>query len=368
VEHRQTVKMNDGDLSTVLHTFKDRGFHLTGRIGAEGSLSGTDFDNEKRLTWNGGIKFAISKLAVKMPPHQPPAAPDHYPLWCDALAPYGEKFCAAVNLAAAHDSAIAQDLNIEVPLQGPMKQLNGLLLGLQTYLSKGFGIELPALEFEPIKPTVVIRQGIAEIEPFQLTGRGATTGLDLHVDTVKINLTDETFAGELVIYPTSLPPVSKDRLMMAKWPAGLYAQYVNDVFNGKIRLRCSGSIAAPTLKFPWADVRVWGRRALFGAEKIEDLESLDRGRKHLHRWWGMLPAEIDSAAIFADRMGVGLPGTLTARTQGETIVERVTGLPQQIQKLLPLSGDPISPRESLKILLDPVPDPLPPKAPPPEKH
>jgi hypothetical protein len=365
VEHRQSIKLSDGDLAAVLHTLPDKGFKISGRIGAEGNLSGSDFENEKRLTWNGGIKFAVTKLSIKMPPRQAAATANRYPLWCESFAPFGDRFCTAVAFAAAHDSVVAQDVNLEAPLSGPMKQLNGLIMGLQTYLSKCFGVELESLDFEPIKPTVVIRQGIAEIEPFQLVGRGESLGLDLHVETVKINLTDETFAGEVVIYPTSLPHSARERLLMGKWPAGLFVQFMNDVINGKIKLRCSGSIAAPTIKYPWTEVRVWGRRALFGVEKIEDLDTLDKGRKHFQHWWGPLPADVDTAAVLADRMGVGLPGTTTARTQGETIIERVTGLPQSLQKLLPIVGDPISPRESLRLLLSPPADPPQPKMPAP---
>jgi hypothetical protein len=236
-------------------------------------------------------------------------------------------------------------------------------LAIHAYLAKLMAYECEKLEFQTVEPTVVMSKGSITVEPFQLIGKGSCEGLDLWVKNLKINLVTEAFnddAGEgVLVYPVSIPRATRKRCHFDRWPSTVQTEYVRAITQGTLPLRISGSMANPVIKFPWTEVRTYGRRALFDMDKIVDLESLAKARQNFLKQWGNLPADIEAAAAVADRMGVGLPSTMTAKDLKESCIERVTGLPQSLLKLHSKSAVMISPVDSLKQLLYPEPDPPP---------
>ena len=237
--------------------------------------------------------------------------------------------------------------------------LDGLLLACELYLSRTCGIEPETFDFETASPAAAFSPGGCEIEPFQLIGRGACAGLKLQVSGIKVNPADGTFGEEVRCYPLELPPSARVALNLARWPASVRDEYLKALADGQLPLRVMGSAFAPLLKFPWPETKAFGRRALFGMERIADRDALDRAREHLRRVWGETDADLAAAAALGDRMGVGLPGTLSARQVGETIIDRVPGLPQSLLRYLSIMGPPLEPRQALKQLLHPSDQPVP---------
>ncbi len=362
VEHHEQLKLLDADLNAVLGLGEPKGgYAVSGRAEMQGTLQGSDFDLENRLTWNGGMKFRFSNLAVKRIPAAQLAKADALPAWQSSYLNGGDKFANAYALAAGHDAVSSDAANADLVASGPIRNVNGLLVGLDAYLSKAFGFEQEHWEFDPVTVTVVIRQGVASAQPFQMTGKGDTSGLDLRVANLGVILTDETLA-ETSVYPTTLPQSARARLSIANWAVQSNAYFAR-MAKGDIPLKIAGTAATPTLKFPWADVRDEARQALFGLKSMEDLTALDTGRQNFLRNWP-LPEDHENAAKLADRMGAGLPGTTGSHIQGEMIIERIPGLPTSLKKTLNYIDKGISPKESLELMLNPPPDaPLIPVAP-----
>ena len=354
VEHHEQLKLLDGDLASLLGLGEPKGgYAVGGRLELQGTLKGFDFDPENRLTWDGGVKLRLSNLSVRRMPHPQPSKGENLPSWIAGYYPSGDKFCAAFSLATGHDAVSAESLTGEALASGPLRYANGLLLGIDAYLAKSFGFEQQRWDFDPVTATIVIRQGVAAAQPFQLTGKGEAQGLDLRLTNFGLNLTDDTLA-ETTVFPTAVPQLARDRLSVNNWlPQS--NNYFNSAGNGTIALKIAGTLAAPTLKYPWTEVRDEGRMAIFGLKAMEDLEALERGRAFVLRNW---PAaqDHDAAAMLGDRTGVGLPGTVTSHIQGEMIIDRIAGLPASLKKLLTYTGTGISPKESLELLLYPPPD------------
>lgn len=357
VEHRQRLEISNIQLPLLLagSTPDKNGFRIGGRLDARGDWSGLDFSD--RLSWEGCLKLKVAGLSVEAPRAES-GAKDKLPPWAAGFASLGDAFSQPVNKIAGNDTLIIKDLAQDLPVDGGQKALNGLLLALQVYLGKAFGVESGKLEFEPIAPTVTITKGgFASSEPIRLVGIQDSAGLELQLRNLKVSLPTETFADDsgegAIIQPVAIPKTAKQKLVLENWPPGAEGEFLNALDKGRLPLRVYGRLAAPVVKMPWLELRSIGRRALFDTDKITDLETLDKARKHCLRVWG---TNLDAAAAVGDRTGVGLPATVTARDQGEAVVAPFAGLEQSIVKLLSNITPTISPRESLDKLLVPEPD------------
>ncbi|HYF51314.1 MAG TPA: hypothetical protein VEJ63_18005, partial [Planctomycetota bacterium] len=366
VAHEQKLALTDADLGQLLGISGTQGYAVGGRATAQhGTLKGSDFFGVDRLSWNGAIKFRIAGITVATPQRQPGAAAEKLPPWMIPIAgAYGESFAEGFRAGTGGETVTARELWNEKSGDAARPQ-HAFMLALQAYLSKLIGFESDKLEFEAIEPTIEIDKGSAKItSALQLVGKGSCEGLELTVKNLRVNLATEAFnddAGEgLIIYPTAVPRSGRARLHLDKWPPAVQTEYLKAVTQGSLPLRVYGQLAAPVFKFPWADVRTFGRRALFDMERIGDLEALERARQNLLKQWGAEPDDLSRAALVADRLGVGLPGTQTARDMGESCIERVTGMPQSLFKLLSKTAPVVTPVKSLQDLLHPEPDPVPP--------
>jgi hypothetical protein len=361
VEHQELLKLVDGDIAAVLASGAPGGnataggYTVTGKFDMYGTLKGHDFSAENRLAWDGGMKFRIANLAAQRMPASQPARGDGVPPWMAWYLSSGEKFAAAFAAAAGHDAVSSEALSAEIDSSGPIRNLAGLIAGIDLYLAKSFGVEQERWEFEEFTPTVVVSKGVAAAQPFALKGKGAVLGLELQVQNLGMNLTDDSLS-EATLFPSALPKSASDRMAFGQWPGNEGKNYLNMMGNGQIPLKIGGALAVPALKFPWTAVRDQIRMAIFGAKSIEDLTTLNTAREFHSRSWP--EADRATAAALADRMGLGLPGTATARSQGEMLLDRVANLPQSLKKLLTYAGPTISPLESLQLVLNPPPDPI----------
>ena len=352
------VKITDADLALLADGNKanqasQMGYSISGRLDADGNMDGMDISPLDRLSWNGAIRFKLSNMRFEAPRGLKPSSLAIAP-WAAGFLKYGENYSRVVAKSACSN---AIQLGLEFSNDSSTKYFDALLLATQVYLAKACGVELERLDFEPVTATVFIKMGSAEFERFQLRGRGTCAGLELQVEDFKINLADESLAKEAVIYPLSIPKSAQQRLCLERWPADIRDEFLRGLLDGKLPMRIQGSLVAPTIKYPWAELRSFGRRALFGVDRINNLETLGQARRHMLQWWGALPQDEEAAAAMGDRTGVGLPGTITACEQGETIIDRVPGLPQSLVRYLSKVGPVISPLESLHHLLYPEPDP-----------
>ncbi|MCY3023246.1 MAG: hypothetical protein NTW87_30075 [Planctomycetota bacterium] len=322
VAFRLRPELTDADLAQMLGDVAPGtlGYSVSGRVSARGNLDGTDFSGMDRHTWDGAIKFKVTGLTVK-PPRRTEAAPAAVPPWTLPFAGLGQQLLGAFLTTANTASACVLDLVKDLPVVEALKPLNGWALALQTYLARAFGVEVEQLEFEPVTPTVMVTKGFAIVDRCQLIGRGKCEGLDLEIASLKVNLAEKTFADEVRIYPVALPKSARAALNLDKWPAAVQQDYLRDMRDGKIALRVQGPVAAPTIRFPWATVRSYGRRALFGEASISDLDGLEKARQHLLTTWGRTPQELAAAAATGDRMGAGLPSTAQATKDRETVLD-----------------------------------------------
>jgi hypothetical protein len=366
VGHEQRFELADADLAALLGSAKSAAaFAVSGRISAQkGVLKGSDFTPDWRHTWDGAVKLKICDLAILPPARGTPAHLPHLPAWLAPCASWGENYCVAMSKAAGNDTINLREWSDSLGAPAGSKQINGVLLGLKLYLSKTFGVELEKLEFQPISPTIVISKGFAVFEPFQLVGSGGCEGLDLLVRNLKINLSTESFADDagegVLIYPVSIPKSAREKLLLSRWPPAVREEFLKSMEQGRLPLRVFGQLATPVMKFPWAELRGIARRALFDTDHILYSAALEKARAHFLRAWGYAPADVEAAAALADRTGVGLPGTATAREQGGDILERVADLPQCLIVLRARSEKyPAAPKISLEMLLRPEPDPPP---------
>ena len=360
VEHQELLKLVDGDIATVLASGSAPaggyiGYMVTGKFDLYGTLKGHDFSAENRLYWDGGMKFRIANLAVQRMPAPQPARGDGLPPWMGWYLSSGEKFAAAFAAAAGHDTVSSDAMNAEIVSNGPIRSLAGLIAGIDLYLARSFGVEQERWEFEEFTPTVVVSKGVAAAQPFVLKGKGAVLGLELQVQNLGMNLTDDSLS-EATLFPTAIPKSASDRMAFSQWPGNEGKNYLNMMGNGQVPLKIGGTLAVPTLKFPWTAVRDQIRMALFGVKAIEDLTALSAASNfHLRSW---PETERATAAALADRMGLGLPGTATGRNQGEMLLDRVVNLPKILKEKLTYAGPTISPLESLQLVLNPPPDPI----------
>ena len=358
VTHQEQLKLLDGDLAIFLGSIdpkdaKDGGYAVTGRVDLEGPLKGIDFAAEKRISWDGGVKCRLSKVAVRRIASQHPAKPEGLPPWMSAYFNMGDKFAAAFAAAAGHDSVSTDTLSAEHPAAGPLRNLNGLIAGIDLYLAKSFAVEQERWEFEDLTPTIVIGKGVATVQPISLIGKGALLGLELKVQSLGMNLTDNTIA-DTVLFPVSLPQTAQQNLALASWPKNEGKNYLNNMANGLIPLKIGGTVAVPTIKFPWTEVRKQGKLAILGTATIEDLPTLSAARDFLQISYP--PEDREKIAGIADRLGIGLPGTITGHNQGEMIGERIVNLPKSLKDQLSYTTAAISPLQSLQLLLNPPPD------------
>jgi hypothetical protein len=362
IVHEQRLELADADLASLLGAAKESGaFTVLGRVDAQkGVLKGTDYAPDWRHTWDGAIKLKLSDLSFQSPTRGKSVQSKDAPAWLAPYSGWGVEHITAMSKAAGSETINVREWSDSLATAAGQKRINGMLLGVQIYLSKAFGVELDKLEFQPISPTIVVSKGFAAIEPFQLIGRGSCEGLDLQVRNLKINLSTESFADDagegVLIYPLAIPKAAREKMLLSRWAPALRDEYLKSMEQGKLPLRVYGQLAAPVMKYPWAELRGIARRVLFDSDHLIDLESLDKARLHFQRTWGN-HGDIEIAAAFADRTGVGLPGTATARDQGSDIIERVPGLPQSLTSLRARSAkDPASPKDSLEMLLRPEPD------------
>ena len=352
------LKLTDAELPRMLRPADGGkgGYSLGGRVEAQGNLKGVNLAGIDRLTWNGGVKLKLAGVACKAPRAPEPAAGALAP-WAAAFTGLGPRYGAAFAAAASTASVNISDLAKDLPVTGSFKPANGLAVAVQAYLARAFGVEAEKLEFEPAEPTLKIVSGFAELGRLQLVGRGQCEGLDLEVANLKINLADEAFADEVRVYPVTLPKSAHSALNLDRWPAAVRDEFLRDMRDGKLALRLRGRLAAPTVQFPWPELHAFGRRALFGADRIADLPGLEQARLHFFQAWGRLPADLAAGAAVGDRTGAGLPATVAARQDGETIIDRVPGLPPYLMRLLEKQTAPgLSPAESLSKLLFPEPE------------
>ena len=361
VAFKSKLKVTDADVGQILGSGAKNGYFIAGKVGAQGQLRGEDFSGLNRQSWEGQVKLQLKNLSCQAPP----SVPD--PI--DGIAPsaayftrLGPKMFAAFTRACSSETVNAGEMSKEFGGSAA----SGLALVLQTYLGKAFGVETSRLDFAPAEPTLTIVHGAASLDPVQLVGRGASAGVDLQLKNLRINLADEAFANEMLVYPVLVPAAARARFQLAKWPAAEQAAYTNNV-ETELPLRLSGRVAAASVKFPWAQLRSLGMRALFGSDKILDVENLAAARAQLAKW-GDQPQDLEDAALVADRMGVGLPGTVSARNQGQSMLDRVPNLPPWLMEKLSVTGPTITPLESLNLMRrEPEPPPgtkpIPPKNP-----
>ncbi|HEY3325425.1 MAG TPA: FHA domain-containing protein [Planctomycetota bacterium] len=353
------LKLLDADVSQIVGGVAKNGYALasTGKVGAQGTLSGVNFTGLERHTWEGAVKLQLAPFAILAPP--PATAGTEAGATAPWAKPYlrlGPKFFGAFLKASGAEAVNLPELTRELALEESTQPLNGFALMLQTYLAKAFAFDTNRLDFASAEPTVTITHGFASIDPLLLVGRNACAGLDLQLKNLKINLADETFADDLVIFPAAIPESSRQRLVLQQWPAAEQQAFLRET-ETRLPLRVSGRLCAASAKFPWPQLTSLGRRALFGTDKINDLIELEQARQHLARVWVAGPG-LEKAASLADLASVGLPGTLGARQQGQTMLDRVPNLPLRLQEKLSVSSELITPMESLELLLNP--EPLPP--------
>ncbi|MFH0939443.1 MAG: hypothetical protein V1899_09210, partial [Planctomycetota bacterium] len=354
IQHTQRIELRKVEAPLLLTgaNLEKKGYTLVGCLDAFGNLKGTDFVGADRLSWEGALKFNLSNFSI-----QPPRQKDHQnnlAPWATSFTALDDQFCRAIVQIVGNDTLNVAELGENMQLDTSQRNLNSLLLTLQVYLSKTFGVENERLEFEPIAPIVAMRAGFAVFEPITLIGKGGSADLELQIRNLKLNLTSNTLADDsgegVTIYPTAIPASAKKALCLNKWPAGPQGDFLNSVEKGKLPLRIFGRLTTPIIKLPWTELRSLGRRALFDTDKIGNVETLDRARRYLLRIWS---ANLDSAAAVADRTGVGLPGTISARDQNETVMDGVANLPQSLKSLISQKAKEtaLTPREPLDQML-----------------
>ncbi|MEI6231609.1 MAG: FHA domain-containing protein [Planctomycetota bacterium] len=372
LRHSQRVMFTGGDLCQFIGGPQQTPARYTvcGKISAQGPFNGVDFKGMDRLSWSGALKIEFADFSIGAPivPTENATAP--LP-WMEHFKNHAAGRGPLMARAAATDSTPVIDMSGPSPLptSNAATVFDGFLACAELYFAKVCGVELPRMEFEPFSTTVRIDKGLAEFEPFELKGKGASAGFDIRIRNLKINLADETFADDALIYATALPQDAQDRMALQKWPAVLSQLFLTSMNAGRMPLRLSGPLAAPSVKFPWTDASTMARSALFGIDAITDAESLAKAREHLLRVWGKEDAALLSAAMLADRLGAGLPGTLSSRLTRLTLVDRAVKMPPKIQDTVALTtvARPetplLSPLDSLKILLFAEPEVTPPPAP-----
>ena len=366
LRHTQRISFTDGDLCKLLGGEKPEPvrYAVCGKVGAQGPFGGMDFGATDRLSWSGALKCDFSNFSVSSPivPSDNAIAP----------LPWMEFFkhhAAGRGMLLARASSTESVSPLELSINGATTNSNasnvfdGFLASAELYFAKVYGVESVRMEFEPFMPTVRIDKGLADFEPFELKGKGACAGFDIQVRNLKINLADESFADEAVIYPMTLPKDAQDRIALNKWPALTRQLFLTSMGAGRMPLRISGALANPTIKFPWAEASAMARTALFGVDAITDADALAKAREHLLRVWGKDDASLEAAAMLADRFSAGLPGTLTSRLTRETIVDHATKLPPKVMEAAEQTAAAratkplLKPLESLKIILFAEPEP-----------
>ena len=373
VRHSQRLHFSDGDLCQLLGGEKPDPvrYALCGKLSAQGPFNGIDFSGMDRLSWNGALKCEFESFSIGAPIVVADNAVAPLP-WMDYFKYHAGGRGTVLARATSTDTVAALEMSVTgASVSSPAANaFDGFLACAELYFAKVYGVESVRMEFETFTPTVRIDKGLAVFEPFELKGKGACAGFDIQIRNVKINLADETFADETLVYPLALPKDAQDRLSLQKWPTLTRQLFLTSMSAGRMPLRISGPLAAPTIKFPWTESSAMARTALFGVEAIPDAESLAKAREHLQRMWGKDDASLEAAAQLADRMGAGLPGTLSSRLTRETIVDHATKLPPKILAAAALTAAQkvesplLSPLESLKNLLFAEPEvPLPPTPP-----
>lgn len=364
VGHASRMRLTGATLAKILEvpTAADS-YELSGRVDGQGNLVGMDFLPLDRLTWRGAMKLRISELGLKLP--GPGAEKFSLPLpeWLKVVDSKPPAIVSA--LANATLTSTSQPSELLASAQHPRAGSLGNVYGvaLSAYLSRAFGMDTERLEFDTIEPTVEVLNGTASSGLIQLVGRGECEGLQIVVKNLKLNLADDSFFDELIIYPVELPRAAQLKLEMARWPEAAQAQFRRDMQGGALALRISGKVANPTVKFPWDEIRLAGMRALFGAERMADMVALQAAQQQFAAAWGTTDEEIRVASNIADRMGIGLPGTVSSRLTGSSFLDRVTGLPQSLTARLSVVGNTVSPFESLKEIVLAKPDVAPPVQP-----
>jgi len=362
VGYRLRLRVLDGDIAQMLGCTTKTGYVVGGKISAQGTLSSGNFSSTDRQTWEGNVKLSITHLSVSAPASIDDAT-EAAPPWMADFKSLGPAYFRSFMNATSSEAITAAELSQGMPVGESLKGLNVLALGTQAYLGKTFGADFRRLEFETLQPTIEVRSGLATLAAVQFTGRGASAGLDLQLKNLKINLADEAFAEEMILYPSAMPLAARQRLNVDRWPGPEQQEYTTDV-ETKLALRVHGRPAAPNLKFPWTPLKGLAMRALFGMDRVTDLSSLELARQHTRKTFGAEPADAEIPALLGDRLGVGLPGTLTSRLLGQTLIDRVPGLPPHLLEHLSATGAVISPVDSMNLLLRPEPDPKAPKPPP----
>ena len=374
LRHSQRVSFTDGDLCTLLGGEKPDPvrYAVCGKFGAQGPFGGIDFNGMDRLSWNGALRFDIQNFSIGAPIAPTGGAVPSLP-WMDYFKHHaaGRSTVLARASLAESVSPVEMSMTASGSASNTATVFDGFLACVELYFAKVYGVESARWEFESFSPTVRIDKGLAAFEPFELKGKGACVGFDIQIRNLKLSLADESFADEVLIYPMALPIDAQERLSLQKWPATTRDVFLTAMRAGRMPLRISGPLSAPSIKFPWAETRAVARLTLFGVEAITDVDSLAKARENLLRVWGKEDASLDAAASLADRHGVGLPGTLSSRLAKETIVDRAVKLPPKLMEAAAMSvgdrpkGPLLSPLESLKILLYAEPEPPPPPPPPP---
>lgn len=360
VRFKTRLKVAEADVQRMLGSAGNSkaGFGFSGRLDAQGNLDGMDFAGMERHTWDGAIKLKLTGLSCQAPrAAELPAGV--LPPWAASFAALGPGFAATFAAAASKTAVNAAEAGKDLPVSDPLKAANGLALLLQVYLARTFGVEVERLDFDPGEPTIMITKGFVTLDRCKLVGRGPCEGVDLDLSNLKVNLADEDFADEVRVNLALLPKAALAALNLERWPAAVRDEYRRSLEDGKLALRIYGRLAGPSVAFPWAPLRSFGRRALFGTDNLGDLAALEQARQHLFLTWGRLPQDLAAAAAVGDRLGAGLPATFMSRNEGESIIDRVPGLPPSLMRCLDKTQPPLSPEESLNKLLFPEPPPPP---------
>jgi hypothetical protein len=379
IGHAMRLKLIGASLDKITnHATSPSSIRLSGKVDAQGNLVGTDFSQADRLSWRGAVKFRVTELGFKLPGPVDLRFGAALPEWMSVIDGKPPTLVSALANSALGASVQPGELLLAAKDPNPFDFANVYGVALHAYLARGFGVDVEILEFDVFEPTVEILNGSANVGSILLNGSGDCEGLQLMVKNIKVRLDDETFGEEVILYPLALPRTAQVKLGIARWPEAAQTQFRRDMEGGALAMRLSGKVHNPVVKYPWDDIRFAGMRALFGVERFADMAGLQAAQAKFFETWGKNDADIAAAAAIADRMGIGLPGTVTAKLTGATFLDRVTGLPKALMDIQSVLEKPIPPVESLKTVLFAMPDvpqppvppgkepknPTPPKAPP----
>jgi hypothetical protein len=256
VHHTQHVELTKAGLKSLLR-LADTDYQTLGAFSLEGDLAGLGLKPNR--SWNGGVDIQLQDLALVAPqPGAGPAAPPSEVAWMDRLPLLVRR--GLHNLGGQSSATVAELVKGLPALSGPRQGFNGSLLALQVFLS-AYGYGANRLEFEPARIQVTVSNGVAQVRPIRLIGRGPTMGLELG-GAGSVRVWDGSLDDRLEFWPLRLPDAARSVLKLDAWPAALRQQFVEEMSKGKLPLSVTGSLEAPRCEFPFAAIREHVRRAM----------------------------------------------------------------------------------------------------------